>query len=116
LLSRLRAVVEAKDAENAVVRRELDAEQELRGQLALRPAELERRLSMDSSDSGTQARAEGPDPARARRAPPSAPRDVRRSRGRAAVPLRERQPAPAVHVVAGMAESPGRLANPEQLA
>jgi hypothetical protein len=30
LLSRLRAVVEAKDAENAVLRRELDAERELR--------------------------------------------------------------------------------------
>jgi hypothetical protein len=49
LLSRLRAVVEAKDAENAALRRELDAERELRRRLA----ELERRLSMDSTDSGT---------------------------------------------------------------
>ena len=48
LLSRLRAVVEAKDAENAVLRQELDAERELRRRLELRLAELERRLSMDS--------------------------------------------------------------------
>jgi hypothetical protein len=50
LLSRLRAVVEAKDAENAVLRAELDAERELSRRLELRLAELERRLSMDSSD------------------------------------------------------------------
>ena len=53
LLSRLRAVVEAKDAENAVLRQELDAERELRRRLELRLAELERRLLMDSTDSGT---------------------------------------------------------------
>ena len=53
LLARLRAVVEAKDAENAVLRRELDAERELRRRLELRLAELERRLRMDSTDSGT---------------------------------------------------------------
>jgi hypothetical protein len=60
LLSRLRAVVEAKDAENAVLRRELDAEQELRRRLELRLAELERRLPVDSSDSG-DAQLEGVD-------------------------------------------------------
>jgi hypothetical protein len=53
LLWRLRAVVEAKDAEVAVLRAELDAERELRRRLGLRLAELERRLTMDSSDSGT---------------------------------------------------------------
>ena len=53
LVSRLRAVVEAKDAENGVLRRELDAERELRRRLELRLAELERRLPVDSSDSGT---------------------------------------------------------------
>ena len=52
LQSRLRAVVEAKDAENAVLRQALDAERELR-RLELRLAELERCLSMDSTDSGT---------------------------------------------------------------
>jgi transposase len=53
LLSRLRAVVETKDAENAMLRQDLDAERELRRRLELRLAELERRLSMDSTDSGT---------------------------------------------------------------
>ena len=68
LLSRLRAVVEAKDAENAVLRRELDAERELRRRLELRLAELERRLSMDSSDSGTPSSKERIGAKEARRA------------------------------------------------
>ena len=49
----LRAVVEAKDAENAVLRAELAAERELRKRLELQVAELQRRLGMDSTDSGT---------------------------------------------------------------
>jgi transposase len=49
----LRAVVEAKDGENALLRAELHAERELRKRLELRLAELERRLGMDSTDSGT---------------------------------------------------------------
>jgi len=53
LLARLRAVVEAKDAEAAVLRAELDAARERERRLELRIAELERRLRMDSSDSGT---------------------------------------------------------------
>ena len=53
LLSRLRAVVEAKDAEVAALRAELDAARERERRLGLRLAELERRLAMDSSDSGT---------------------------------------------------------------
>ena len=53
LLSRLRAVVEAKDAENQVLRAELEAARERERRLELRLAELERRLRMDSSDSGT---------------------------------------------------------------
>ena len=48
LLSRLRAV-EAKDAENQVLWAELDAARERERRLA----ELERRLRMDSTDSGT---------------------------------------------------------------
>lgn len=52
LLARLRAVVGAKDAEIARLRWELGAERELRRRLELRLTELERRLSMDSSDSG----------------------------------------------------------------
>jgi hypothetical protein len=42
LLSRLRAVVEAKDAENQVLRAELDAARERERRLGLRLAELER--------------------------------------------------------------------------
>ena len=60
LAARLRAVVEAKDAElaalriaNAGLRADLEAERELLRRLELRVAELERRLRMDSSDSGT---------------------------------------------------------------
>ncbi len=53
-------MIEAKDAELAAlraslaaVRADLEAERELRRRLELRVAELERRLRMDSSDSGT---------------------------------------------------------------
>ena len=53
LLARLRAVVEAKDAENAVLRAELAAARELHRRLELRVAELERRLGQDSTNSGT---------------------------------------------------------------
>jgi transposase len=52
-LARLRAVVEAKDTEIAVLRAELSAERELRRRQELRIAELERRLGMDSGNSGT---------------------------------------------------------------
>ena len=48
LLARLRAVVAAKDAENAVLRAELDAALERYRRLELRVAELERRLGQDS--------------------------------------------------------------------
>ena len=68
LLSRLRAVAAAKDAEIAVLRREVDAERELRRRLELRLAELERRLSMDSSDSGTPSSKERIGAKEARRA------------------------------------------------
>jgi hypothetical protein len=51
--ARLRAVVEAKDAELSALRAERDADREVIHRLGLRLAELERRLSMDSRDSGT---------------------------------------------------------------
>jgi hypothetical protein len=53
--ARLRAVVEAKDAENAALRAELAAALEHGRRLELRVAELERRLGMDSSNSGMPA-------------------------------------------------------------
>jgi transposase len=62
LAARLRAVIEAKDAEIAALRAalgglraDLEAEHELVRRLELRMAELERRLGMDSTDSGTPA-------------------------------------------------------------
>jgi transposase len=86
LLSRLRAVVEARDAENAVLRRELDAERELRRRLELRLAELERRLSMDSSDSGTPSSKERIGAKEARRARQQSERERRRDRKRGGQP------------------------------
>lgn len=86
LLSRLRAVVEAKDAENAVLRRELDAERELRRRLELRLAELERRLSMDSSDSGTPSSKERIGVKEARRARQQSERERGRDRKRGGQP------------------------------
>ena len=52
LVARLRAVIEAKDAENAVLRAELEVAREQFRRLELRVAELERRLGSDSTDSG----------------------------------------------------------------
>ena len=53
LLARLRAVVEARDAENGMLRAELAAALDRERRPELRVAELERRLGMDSSNSGT---------------------------------------------------------------
>lgn len=86
LLSRLRAVVEAKDAENAMLRRELDAGRELRRRLELRLAELERRLSMDSSDSGTPSSKEQIGAKEARRARQQSERERRGDRKRGGQP------------------------------
>jgi transposase len=59
LLGRLRAVVEAKDAQIVVLQARLDAEQEARRRLELRLEELERRLRQDSSDSGAPSSRDG---------------------------------------------------------
>ena len=66
--ARLRAVVGAKDAEIAVLRAERDADRELVRRLGLRLAELERRLGMDSTDSGTPSSKERIGAKEARRA------------------------------------------------
>ena len=86
LLAQLRAVVEAKDAENAALRAELDAERELRRRLELRLAELERRLSMDSSDSGTPSSKERFGAKQARRARQQSERERRADRRRGGQP------------------------------
>ena len=52
LIARLRAVIEARDTENALLRAELEAQLERYRCLELRVAELERRLGSDSTNSG----------------------------------------------------------------
>jgi hypothetical protein len=81
----LRSVVEAKDAENALLRAELDAERDLR-RLELRLAELERRLGMDSSDSGTPSSKERIGAKEARRARQESERERRKDRKRGGQP------------------------------
>ena len=56
---RLREVIAAKDAEIGVLRAAQEAGQEVIRRLELRLAELERRLGMDSSNSGTPSSKEG---------------------------------------------------------
>ena len=86
LVSRLRAVVEAKDAEIAALRQELAAERELRRRLELRLAEVERRLSMDSSDSGTPSSKERIGAKEARRARQQSERERSKDRTRGGQP------------------------------
>jgi transposase len=59
LVQRLRAVIAAKDEQIAVLAAQVGAVLERERRLELRVAELERRLSMDSSDSGTPSSKEG---------------------------------------------------------
>jgi hypothetical protein len=61
-------VLADRDAEAAALRAGLDAERELRRRLELRLAELERRLGMDSTDSGTPSSKERIGAKEARRA------------------------------------------------
>ena len=53
LVSRLRAVIGTKDEQVAVLTAALEAALDRERRLELRLAEVERRLSMDSTDSGT---------------------------------------------------------------
>ena len=53
LITRLRAVIEAKDTEIAVLRGELEVSREQFWRLELRVAELGRRLGQDSTTPGT---------------------------------------------------------------
>ncbi|HEY2268406.1 MAG TPA: IS66 family transposase [Streptosporangiaceae bacterium] len=78
--ARLRAVVEAKDAENAALRAELAASLDHGRRLELRAAELERRLGMDSSNSGTPASKEPPGASERRRAERKARQSSERER------------------------------------
>ncbi len=87
LVSRLRAVIAAKDEQVAALQadletalRALDAERELRRRLELRVAELERRLSMDSTDSGTPTSKERIGAKESRRARQQSERERRKDR------------------------------------
>ena len=95
-MSRLRAAVEARDAENSALRAGLEkmlarldaalaeaaAEREQRERLELKVAELERRLSMDSTDSGTPSSKERIGAKAARRAGQQSERERRKDRKR----------------------------------
>jgi hypothetical protein len=59
LVQRLRAVIEAKDEQISVLTAQVEALLAREHRLELRVAELERRLNMDSSDSGTPSSKEG---------------------------------------------------------
>ncbi len=84
--ARLRAVVEAKDTEIAALRAEVDADRELIRRLGLRLAELERRLDMDSSDSGTPGSKERIGAKEARRARQQSERERSKDRKRGGQP------------------------------
>jgi hypothetical protein len=102
----LRQVVEARDAENMLLRAELDAERELRRRLELRLAELERRLGMDSADSGTPTSKERIGAKEARRARQESERERRKDRKRGGQPGHQgkgpaRDPDPGQRETAG---------------
>jgi transposase len=93
LVSRLRAVIAAKDEQIAVLRAGLDAalarleaSAERERRLELRLAELERRLSVDSSDSGTPSSKERIGAKEARRARQESERERRKDRKRGGQP------------------------------
>jgi transposase len=93
LVSRLRAVVEAKDEQIAAPTASLeaalagmDAERELRRRMELWPAERERRLSMDSTDSGMPSSKERIGAEEARRARQQSERERSRDRRRGGQP------------------------------
>ncbi len=93
LVSRLRAVIAAKDEQIAVLQVQLeaalarlDASGDRERRLELRMAELERRLSMDSTDSGTPSSKERIGAKEGRRARQQSERERRKDRKRGGQP------------------------------
>jgi transposase len=84
--ARLRGLLAGRDAEVAALRAELDADRELIRRLGLRLAELERRLDMDSSDSGTPSSKEPIGAKEARRARQQSERERSKDRKRGGQP------------------------------
>ena len=96
LVSRLRAVIGAKDEQIAVLQSSLEValaalegERGIRRRLELRLAEVERRLSMDSTDSGTPSSKERIGAKEARRARQESERERRKDRRRGGQPGHE---------------------------
>ena len=89
LVSRLRAVIWAKDEQIAALAVGLEASLERERRLELRVTELERRLSMDSSDSGTPSSKERIGAKEARRARQQSERERRKDRKRGGQPGHE---------------------------
>jgi Family of unknown function (DUF6444) len=84
--SRLRELLAERDAEVAVLRAGLEAARERERRLELRLAELERRLGMDSSDSGTPSSRERIGAKEARRARQQSERERSKDRKRGGQP------------------------------
>ena len=78
--ARLRELLAERDAEVAGLRADRDADRELIRRLGLRLAELERRLDMDSTDSGTPSSKERIGAKEARRAGQQSERERRKDR------------------------------------
>jgi transposase len=86
LVSRLRAVIGAKDGQIAALTAALEASLERERRLGLRLAEVERRLSMDSTDSGTPSSKERIGAKEARRARQQSERERSKDRKRGGQP------------------------------
>jgi transposase len=86
LVSRLRAVIGAKDEQIAVLTATLEAALARERRLELRLAEVERRLSMDSTDSGMPSSKERIGAKQARRARQQSERERRKDRKRGGQP------------------------------
>ena len=84
--ARLRELLAERDAEVAVLRAGQDADREVIRRLGLRLAELERRLDMDSSDSGTPSSKERIGARAARRARQQSERERSKDRRRGGQP------------------------------
>jgi transposase len=84
--AQLRAIVETKDAQVAVLTAALEASLERERRLEVRLAEVERRLNMDSSDSGTPSSKERIGAKEARRARQQSERERSKDRRRGGQP------------------------------
>jgi Transposase IS66 family len=84
--ARLRGLLAERDAEIAVLQADRDADRKLIRRLGLRLAELERRLDMDSSDSGTPSSKERAGAKEARRARQQSERERSKDRKRGGQP------------------------------